>query len=56
MKKKLVVPTLTPRNPFVVLVHKRKAGSHVKPNKALRKQQKQRGYGRDGESSGLIYA
>lgn len=43
-KSKLIVPTLNPRNPFVTLAHKRKAGSHVKPHKALRKQEKQRGY------------
>ena len=33
------------RNPFAIVVKKRKAGSHRKSNKALRKQSKQSGYG-----------
>ena len=33
------------RNIFAVLASKRKAGSHRKSNKALRKQAKQSGYG-----------
>jgi len=33
--------TVKQRNPFVVLALKRKAGSHRKPNKAMRKAQKQ---------------
>ena len=33
------------RNIFAVLAKKRKAGSHRKSNKALRKQAKQSGYG-----------
>ena len=42
MKSKLTVPK---RNPFVCLVLKKTgAGSHRKPNKALRKAVKQRGY------------
>ena len=41
MKSKLTVPK---RNPFVCLALNRKAGSHTKPRKALRKQDKQRGY------------
>jgi hypothetical protein len=36
---------MKPRNPFAVLASKRKAGSHRKSNKALRKQAKQSGYG-----------
>lgn len=44
MKSKMIVPTLNPRNPFVTLAHKRKAGSHAKSHKAQRKQDKQRGY------------
>jgi len=42
MKSKLTVPTLNPRNPFVTLAHKRKAGSHIKPYKSQRKAEKQR--------------
>ena len=38
MKRKM---TVKQRNPFVVLALKRKAGSHRKSNKALRKVQKQ---------------
>ena len=33
------------RNIFAVLASKRKAGSHRKSNKALRKKEKQSGYG-----------
>ena len=33
------------RNPFAIVVKKRKAGSHRKSNNALRKQSKQSGYG-----------
>lgn len=44
MKSKLTVPTLNPRNPFVTLAHKRKAGSHAKSHKARRRQDKQKGY------------
>lgn len=35
---------MKPRNPFAIVVKKRKAGSHRKSNKALRKQEKQSGY------------
>lgn len=42
MKRKLSVPQ---RNPFVVLALKKTgAGSHRKPNKALRRQEKQTHY------------
>jgi hypothetical protein len=42
MKSKLIVPK---RNPFVCLVLKKTgAGSHRKPNKALRKEAKQNSY------------
>jgi len=44
MKSKMIVPTLNPRNPFVMLARKRSAGSHAKPHKAQRKLDKQRGY------------
>ena len=37
-------------NPFVTLAHKRKAGTHAKPHKAVRKQAKQRGYDEIGQS------
>jgi hypothetical protein len=36
---------MKPRNIFAVLASKRKAGSHRKSNKALRKKEKQSGYG-----------
>ena len=36
---------MKPRNIFAVLASKRKAGSHRKSNKALRKLTKQSGYG-----------
>lgn len=43
MKSKLTVPK---RNPFVCLVLKKTgAGSHRKPHKALRRQEKQTHYG-----------
>ena len=42
MKAKMIVPTLNPRNPFVMLARKRSAGSHAKPHKAQRKLEKQR--------------
>ena len=42
MKHKIIVKQ---RNPFVVLALKRKAGSHRKSNKALRRQEKIRGCG-----------
>ena len=42
MKSKMIVPTLNPRNPFVMLARKRSAGSHAKPHKAQRKLDKQR--------------
>ena len=35
---------MKPRNPFAIVVKKRKAGSHRKSNKALRKQAKQIDY------------
>lgn len=35
---------MKPRNPFAMLANKRKAGSHRKSNKALRKKEKQSGY------------
>ena len=38
-KKKL--PPSKPRNPYVALMQFKRAGSHEKPYKALRKQQKQ---------------
>jgi hypothetical protein len=38
MKRKL--KPLATRNPFVVLAMKRKAGSHRKPNKAIRRAEK----------------
>ena len=48
MKSKLTVPR---RNPFVGLVlRKTGAGSHRKPNKAVRKQDRQRGYDEIGLS------
>lgn len=50
MKSKLIVPTLNPRNPYVTLALKRNAGSHAKSHKALRKQDKQRGYDEIGRS------
>lgn len=34
-------PKIKPRNPFVVLTKFRKAGSHEKPVKSLRRQEKQ---------------
>ena len=34
-------PKIKPRNPFVVLAKFRKAGSHEKPAKSLRRQDKQ---------------
>lgn len=34
-------PKIKPRNPFVVLAKFRKAGSHEKPAKSLRRQEKQ---------------
>jgi hypothetical protein len=52
MKSKLTVPK---RNPFVCLVLKKTgAGSHRKSNKAVRKQEKQRGYNLSGESNRLL--
>ena len=52
MKSKLTVPK---RNPFVCLVlRKTGAGSHRKPNKALRKLEKQKGYSSDGQSTALL--
>lgn len=36
--KKLIVPTLTPRNPFVVAAKRRRAGSHRPSQKAERQQ------------------
>ncbi len=46
MKLKLTVPK---RNPFVCLVlRKTGAGSHRKPNKAVRKQERQQGYNLNG--------
>ena len=43
-----------PKNVFAVLANKRKAGSHRKSNKALRKAVKQRGYSSDGQSTALL--
>jgi len=54
MKSKMIVPTLNPRNPFVMLARKRSAGSHVKPHKAKRKLEKQKGYSSDGQSTALL--
>ncbi len=34
-------PKIKPRNPFVALAKFRKAGSHEKPTKSLRRQEKQ---------------
>ena len=52
MKRKMSVPK---RNPFVCLVlNKTGAGSHRKSNKALRKNDKQRGYSSTGESNRLL--
>lgn len=45
--RKLIVPTLAPRNPFVLLAlegKQRKGGAHSKPYKSQRKLEKQRGY------------
>ena len=51
MKSKMTVPK---RKPFVCLVLKKTgAGSHRKPNKALRKQDKQRGYNSTARISGF---
>jgi len=36
---------MKPRNPFAIVVKKRKAGSHRKSNKALRKLEKQTHHG-----------
>jgi hypothetical protein len=41
MKRKM---TVKQRNPFVALAMKRKAGSHRKTNKAVRRLDKMRGY------------
>jgi len=41
MKRKCHKPTVARRNPFVVAALMRKAGSHRKSNKALRKAQNQ---------------
>jgi len=41
MKRKCHKQTVAKRNPFVVAALMRKAGSHRKSNKALRKAQKQ---------------
>ena len=41
-RKQFVVPATVPRNPFAGLACARKAGSHRKSNKALRKLDKQR--------------
>lgn len=38
--KKWIVPTLPPRNPFVVAAKNRKAGSHRPTHKSVRAQQK----------------
>ena len=54
MKSKMIVPTLNPRNPFVMLARKRSAGSHAKPHKAQRKQDKQRGYDENGYHMTLL--
>lgn len=37
---KITLKPLGPRNPFVVLAHKRKAGAHIKSNKAERRSDK----------------
>ena len=51
MKSKLTVPK---RNPFVCLVLKKTgAGSHRKSNKALRKQDRQRGYNLTAKVAGF---
>ena len=41
------------RNPFAIVVKKRKAGSHRKSNKALRKLAKQTGYNSTARISGF---
>lgn len=38
--KPLVLDGVKPRNPFVALSHKRKAGSHTKSGKAIRRKEK----------------
>ena len=43
-RKTFVVPATVPRNPFAGLAKSRVAGSHAKPHKSLRRQDKQRGY------------
>ena len=47
---------MKPRNPFAVLANKRKAGSHRKSNKALRRKNKSRKteYDEIGNHSGLL--
>ena len=44
---------MKPRNIFAVLASKRKAGSHRKSNKALRKKDKQSGYNSTARISGF---
>jgi hypothetical protein len=41
MKKSIVVKKLKPRNFLVPLAQRRKAGSHKKSNKAIRREQNQ---------------
>ena len=45
---------MKPRNPFAIVVKKRKAGSHRKSNKALRKQTKQSRHDETGYHIGLL--
>ena len=46
-------PKIKPRNPFVALAKFRKAGSHEKPTKSLRRQEKQTLAKTDNQSSEL---
>lgn len=45
---------MKPRNPFAIVVKKRKAGSHRKSTKALRKLTKQSRHDETGYHSGLL--
>ena len=44
---------MKPRNPFAIVVKKRKAGPHRKSNKALRKKEKQSRYNSTARISGF---
>ena len=45
---------MKPRNPFAVLANKRKAGSHRKSNKALRRKEKVRDCSLTGQNIRLL--